>query len=161
MAHWKPKGTSELGTSSGGSNRRNVVSQEKASGGIVSLQTVRRLIQESSAAMGGDEFYELELSEVIDVLLTEDKLPELEDGSGKDWKAFGAVLARGISSEKHMVVDSISLAYPLSPSENNYPLRGENVVIVNYQKKRFYISLLNFYRVSSYLYYYERYYNFG
>ena len=149
MAYSKSKASGDSnngrGGSAGGTNWRNVVSQEKASGGIVSLQTVRGLIQESRAGQSTEEFYELELAEVIDVLLDEDELPELEDGSGKNWEALGAVLARGIVSEKHKTVDSISLAFPLNPNENNYPLRGENVVIVNYMDKRFYTTLINFF----------------
>ena len=149
MAYSKSKASGDSnngrGGSAGGTNWRNVVSQEKASGGIVSLQTVRGLIQESRAGQSTEEFYELELAEVIDVLLDEDELPELEDGSGKNWEALGAVLARGINSEKHKSVDGISLAFPLNPNENNYPLRGENVVIVDYMDKRFYTTLVNFF----------------
>ena len=149
MAYQKSKSSGDSnnsrGGSAGGTNWRNVVSQEKASGGIVSLQTARGLIQESRAQQTTEEFYELELAEVIDVLLDEDELPELEDGSGKNWEALGAVLARGIYSEKHKTVDGISLAFPLNPNENNYPLRGENVVIVDYMDKRFYTTLVNFF----------------
>ena len=49
MAYQKSKSSGDSnnsrGGSAGGTNWRNVVSQEKASGGIVSLQTARGLIQ--------------------------------------------------------------------------------------------------------------------
>jgi len=139
MAYSKSK------SSGGGTNWRPVVSQEKASAPFASLQTVRGLIQESRVQHSTEEFYELELAEVIDVLLDEDELPELEDGSGKNWEALGAVLARETNNELHSPIDNISLAFPLNPHENNYPLRGENVVIVDYMDKRFYTTLVNFF----------------
>ena len=123
-----------------------VVRQERASGGILGFHAVRQLIHEALASYDPPEFYELELAEVMEVILTEDQLPELEDGSGKDWNAMGGVRARGIESQKDQLpVDTLIPIFPLDPNNSTVPIRGEMVILVNFKEKGFYISLLNFF----------------
>jgi hypothetical protein len=123
-----------------------VVRQERASGGILGFHAVRQLIHEALASYDPPEFYELELAEVMEVILTEDQLPELEDGSGKDWNAMGGVRARGIESQRDQLpVDTLIPIFPLHPNNSTVPIRGEMVILINFKEKGFYISLLNFF----------------
>ena len=104
MGYWT-KTPSQYSISS--SNRRPFVDQSKASGKLLRTDTARALIKESEINMGSDEFYEMELAEVMDVILSEDRLPEREDGAGKDWSVMGAVLARTVRSERGRSVDDL------------------------------------------------------
>ena len=140
MGYWRSKSSQN---SVSNSNSRRPFVDQKTSGKLLRTEAARALIKESVVNMGSDEFYELEMAEVIDVILSEDKLPEREDGAGKDWSVMGAVLARTVRSEMGNSVDNLMFALPLDPSERNYPLRGENVVIVDYNGQRFYSSIVN------------------
>jgi hypothetical protein len=144
MGYWKK--SSRTG---GFFGSKPVVQQEKASGKLLGFAPVRSLIQESLVDVGGDEFYELELAEVMEVILTEDQLPELEDGSGKDWNAMGGVLARGFDSQQGQPYDTIKPIFPLDPNNSTVPIRGETVVLVNYLTQGFYISLVNWFNSSN------------
>ena len=121
-----------------------VVRHDKASGGFLGRNAVRQLINEASTGYDPPEFYELELAEVMEVILTEDQLPELEDGSGKDWNMMGGVRARGVKSQRDQLpLDALMPIFPLDPNNSTVPIRGELVILVNFQNKGFYISPLN------------------
>jgi len=131
---------------SGWTGSNPVVRQDKASGGFLGRNSVRQLINEAFTYEFNDtpEFYELELAEVMEVILTEDQLPELEDGSGKNWNMMGGVRARGVKSQRDQLpLDALMPIFPLDPNNSTVPIRGELVILVNFQNKGFYISPLN------------------
>jgi len=146
MAYWgKGKSSRKGGGSIANLHRPTPVHQDKASGGFPTVGKVRSIIKDATPNTRTDEFYELEMAEVIDVILTEDKLPDLEDGSDKDWSVLGTIVARGVISEKDADLDNIIHARPLDPGENCYPLRGEYVIIVEYNGKKFFCNKINLY----------------
>jgi len=123
--------------------RDNSVSQEKASGGVLTSAAIRALIKSSVPNFKDNTFYELEMAEVMGVLLDEKDLPDLADGSGKNWSLMGSISARMINSEKDAPIQNTSTIKSLNPFEQQYPIRGEYVVVVTYNKVQFYISGIN------------------
>ena len=121
------------------SKRPNVVQQEKT-GGLPTTSTVRNLIKEGNVDPKEWEFYELELAEVIEVILREEQLPELEDGSGKDWSKLGTIKPRKLISQENHHINSLSFIPPLDPSEHRWPIRGEYVIIVTFNGQDYYVN---------------------
>jgi hypothetical protein len=141
MAYWG-KGVSKSG---GSLEKRSVVPSQDKTGGLPTQATVRGLIKNLMPNPNENEFYELEQAEVISVLLDEKELPELEDGSGKNWGKLGTAVVRRINSEKNSPIKSLGSVRPLDPDEHRYPIRGESVVVVKYGKEYYYINRINLY----------------
>ena len=81
MAYWSKNSDPSKGKRQPGSAP---VSQDK-SGGLPTTSTVRRMVKGLIPNSSENEFYEMEMGEVIAVHLKESDLPELTDGSDKDW----------------------------------------------------------------------------
>ena len=140
MAYWgknEDAGTTE--------KRPKNTSQENSSGGILTKSAVKQLIKSTIPNFKENLFYELEMAEVISVLLNEEDLPDLSDGSGKDYSLLGSITARMIKSEKDAPIQNTSPIRSLEPREHSYPIRGEYVVVVTYSKERYYINGINLY----------------
>jgi len=140
MAYWgknEDAGTTE--------KRPKNTSQENSSGGILTKSAVKQLIKSTIPNFKENLFYELEMAEVINVLLNEEDLPDLADGSGKDYSLLGSITARMIKSEKDAPIQNTSPIKSLEPREHLYPIRGEYVVVVTYNKERYYINGINLY----------------
>ena len=112
MSYWRAKG--RLG-------KRPVVPAQEKTGGLPKTATVRALIKQALPTLTENEFYELEMAEVISILLDENDLPELEDGSGKDWTKFGTAVVRRINSEQDSPLNSLGSVKPLDPTIYSYP----------------------------------------
>ena len=117
--------------------------QEKATGGILTKGAVKQLIKSAIPNYNENQFYELEMAEVISVLLDDEELPDKTDGTGKDYSLLGSITARMINSEKDTPVQNTSPIRSLEPREHLYPIRGEYVVVVTYNKQQYYISGIN------------------
>ena len=141
MAYWG-KNSSPASKSTG---KRPIVPAQEKTGGLPKTATVRGLIKQSIPNSKENEFYELEMAEVLSVILDEDGLPEKEDGSDKDWKKFGNIIARKVNSERHEKPETLTPIRPLDPFKYSYPLRGEYVIVVNYNGEQFYINNVNFF----------------
>ena len=116
--------------------RNKNIHTDKLSGGIPSTTASRRLAKEVAPDPKGMEFYELEAAEVMDVLITEEQLNDLPDGDGKDWSEMGSIIARMVDSQKNDPMQTLSSIKPLDPTNREYPVRGEYVVLVTYVGKQ-------------------------
>ena len=139
MAYWG-KGSGRPG---GNLGKRPVVPAQEKTGGLPKTATVRALIKQSLPNLKDNEFYELEMAEVISILLDENDLPELEDGSGKDWTKFGTAVVRKINSEVDGPLKGLGSVKPLDPTIYSYPVRGEYVIVARYNQENYYINLVD------------------
>lgn len=118
-------------------------------GGLTSFGSVANLIKNLKS---DSEFYELEVGEVLDVLLTYNDLKEKKpvlssasiSGQETEFKDIGMVKIRLLKSQNGLEEDSCSWYYPLESNIRQYPLKGEYVVCVNYLGMQFYTQTLNF-----------------
>ncbi len=139
MAYWSKSSDPSKGKRQPGSAP---VSQDK-SGGLPTASTVRRMVKGLLPITGESEFYEMEMGEVIAVNLKESDLPELKDGSDKDWSKLGSVSVRMVNSQFDTPLISVGTVKPLFPNSHPLPVRGEYVVVVTFNKQNFYINVLN------------------
>lgn len=107
--------------------------------GITSLGDVYRLQKTREIS---EEFYELEIAEVVEVLLTEEDLPELEDGT-VNYSFIGAIKARAVYSEHGKDKSELTWIYPMDTNIKEYPLKGEYVIVSDYLGQRFYGKKVN------------------
>tara|TARA_B100000287_G_scaffold276509_1_gene260478 strand:- start:437 stop:1717 length:1281 start_codon:yes stop_codon:yes gene_type:complete len=91
------------------------------------------------------DFYELEPVEVKEVLL------DLENWTGPfkdekpDLRYYGAIKGSWIiNKEQQFLPIGDGWILPLDPNIKTYPVRGESVVCVNYLKRTYYTTILNF-----------------
>jgi len=95
------------------------------------------------------KFYELEMAEVVEVHLDENKSSFPKTSEGKPNYAYmGGILARFITSEHGNPVDYLEDCKPLNPNIMTYPLVGEIVYLAQLpgnigNKSRFYFSPFN------------------
>lgn len=139
MAYWSKNSDPSKGKKQSGSAP---VLQEK-SGGLPTASTVRKMIKGMMPSATENEFYEMEMGEVINVILTESELPDLKDGGGKDWSKFGAATVRLVHSEYDSPLSNIGTVRPLFPNSHPYPVKGEYVVVGKFNEQNFYINVLN------------------
>jgi len=139
MSYWSKSSDPSKGKKQSGSPP---VLQEK-SGGLATATTVRKMIKGMTPSATENEFYEMEMGEVISVVLKEPELPDLKDGSGKDWSKFGSAIVRMVNSEKDLPLNNIGSVRPLFANSHSYPVRGEYVVVVRFNEQNFYINVLN------------------
>lgn len=121
--------------------------------------------QTAGAGGGKEEFYELELGVVLDIVLDENHAifaqntqtqttvdvdrwpPDLEgkiaQRTDKDLTWVGRALVRSLVTEKTTNKDELSWAFPLEGNLSEYPLINEVVVLVKYSDKLFYTRKVN------------------
>lgn len=83
------------------------------------------------------EFYELEPSEVVDIILSSDH-PDFEN-----YDDIGKAKIRYVMSENGKDESLLAYAKPMNPNIKDYPLIGEVVIGVNYVGNLFYTQRLN------------------
>ena len=118
-------------------------------GGLTSPGSVANLIKNLKS---DSEFYELEVGEVLDVLLTHKDLEEKKQvssdssvsGQETEFKDIGMIKVRLLKSQNGLLEELCSWYYPLESNIRQYPLKGEYVVCVNYLGMQFYTQTLNF-----------------
>ncbi|MAG28335.1 hypothetical protein CMI47_22650 [Candidatus Pacearchaeota archaeon] len=118
-------------------------------GGLTSFGSVANLIKNLKSE---NEFYELEVGEVLDILLTYEDLKEKKpvlstasiSGQETEFKDIGMAKIRLIKSQNGLEEDMCNWYYPLESNIRQYPLKGEYVVCVNYLGMQFYTQTLNF-----------------
>jgi|TARA_Y100000310_G_scaffold291166_1_gene318919 hypothetical protein len=91
--------------------------------------------------MGGSEFYELEVAEVIECWLDEEDLPLVPNTDKPDWSKYGWILAR-LSVSNGGIDDTVSIR-PLDSNIKEYPYPGEHVIVANYYGENYYTQKLN------------------
>ena len=110
---------------------------DKSGGGIPTNAAVSNKINRETSAPNDWEFYELELAEVMLVYDTEEKIPVGKDGN-KNFTLWGAIKARGQSSEQNTPIDDLQVYFPLNPNITKMPLRNELVITQKYNDVYFY-----------------------
>ena len=114
-------------------------------GGLTSFGSVANMVKNFNEA---SQFYELEVGEVLDVLLTEedllDRQPNVLNNSDSNFTFIGMAKVRLLNSEQGIREEDCSWLYPLEANIKQYPLKGEYVVCVNYLEMKFYTQTLNF-----------------
>ena len=115
------------------------------SGGLSSFTGVANLI---SNLKEPSQFYELEVGEVLDILLTEDDLlerqPNVEDFPDSNFLYIGMCKVRLLNSEQGIPDETLDWAFPLDGNIKTYPLIGEYVIVARYLETRFYSQNVNF-----------------
>ena len=88
-----------------------------------------------------NQFYELELAEVIDIIYDD----EHEDfpSDPKDYSYIGAVKCRLMHSQYNSPDDLCSWVRPLDSNIKQFPVKGEYVVVVDYIGDAYYTNNLN------------------
>lgn len=122
--------------------------------------------QSSGQGSSTNEFYELELGVVLDIVL-DDKHPLFQKGSknhatidsdrwpadledvpalqtDKDLSWIGRALIRPLVSERLTDKDQLLWAYPLENNISEYPLINETVVLVNHKDQLYYTRKVNY-----------------
>jgi len=115
------------------------------SGGLSSFTGVANLI---SNLKEPSQFYELEVGEVLDILLTEEDLlerqPNVEDFPESNFLYIGMCKVRLLNSEQGVPEETLEWAFPLDGNIKTYPLIGEYVIVARYLETRFYSQNVNF-----------------
>lgn len=118
-----------------------------------------------------EEFYELELGVVLDIVLDEnhpifsqgtkqhstidsDHWPEDIEGKAalhtdKDLTWIGRALVRPLTTDKVTNKDKLSWAFPLEGNISEYPLLNEMVVLVKYNDKLYFTRKINYHNWSN------------
>lgn len=122
--------------------------------------------QTAGAGSSKEEFYELELGVVLDIVLDVthpiftqgtqlhtsvdvDRWPADLEGkkaleTDKDLSWIGRALVRPIMSQPYTEKDRLAWAFPLETNLSEYPLVNEQVILVKYGDKLFYTRKVNF-----------------
>jgi hypothetical protein len=120
----------------------------KNSGGSVSIvNNVTSLTNPATSAMinrtnDSAEFYELEIGQVIDIILSADH-PKYEKNSVQD--NIGVAFIRLTESQKNVQDNMLTIAYPLDSTFKKYPTLNELVIVVKYLNVWFYDNVLNYF----------------
>jgi hypothetical protein len=114
-------------------------------GGLTSFSSVANMVKNLNEP---EKFYELEIGEVLDVLLTEEDLlerqPNVENNAESNFGYIGMIKVRLINSEQGKPENDCGWVYPLDSNIKQLPVRGEYVVCMSYMNIRFYTQTLNF-----------------
>ena len=117
----------------------------KNRGGAKTKRTSTIRLGSSHDSYGTDipdnQFYELELAEVIDIIYND----EHEDfpSDPKDYSTIGSAKVRLMSSQYNNPDDLCGYVKPLDSNIKQYPLKGEYVVVVEYIGDLYYTQNLN------------------
>ena len=121
----------------------------KNSGGNVNIANhITSLINASTSALVSKgtndtaEFYELEIGQVIDIILSESHA-KYEKSTVQD--NLGAAYIRLTESQKNVQNDAVILAFPLDSTFKKYPVLNELVIVVKYMNIWFYDNVLNYF----------------
>tara|TARA_R100000479_G_C6329802_1_gene181020 strand:- start:169 stop:636 length:468 start_codon:yes stop_codon:yes gene_type:complete len=115
------------------------------SGGLSSFTGVANLVSNLTEP---EKFFELEVGEVLDILLTEDDLlerqPGVEDFPDSNFLYIGMCKVRLVNSEQGVPEETLEWAFPLDGNIKTYPLIGEYVIVARYLETRYYSQNVNF-----------------
>ncbi len=114
-------------------------------GGLTSFGSVANMVKNLNEP---EKFYELEIGEVLDVLLTEDDLlerqPGVENNVESNFGYIGMIKVRLVNSEQGRPANDCGWCYPLDSNIKQVPVIGEYVVCMTYMNVKYYTQTLNF-----------------
>jgi hypothetical protein len=122
-------------------NSENIKDLQYSKQGFTTEKEVADLIQERFSDVS--KFYEMEVAEVVDVILSKDELPDVFDEDYQpewdelDYSYIGYIKARMINSEAGKASPDLKWLRPLDTNIKEYPLKGEYVVVVSHFHRQF------------------------
>ena len=112
------------------------------SGGLPNLSQIHNSLAGVEQRLRSTEFYELEATEVIDVILNEEDLPLEADGT-PTYSLIGAIKGRMVNSQHKQPESRLGWIQPLDTNIKQYPLIGEYVIVGRYLGRYYYAQTIN------------------
>ena len=112
------------------------------SGGLPNLSQIHNSLAGVEQRLRSTEFYELEATEVIDVILDEADLPVEEDGT-PTYSLIGAIKGRMVNSQHKQPESRLGWIQPMDANIKQYPLIGEYVIVGRYLGRYYYSQTIN------------------
>ena len=112
------------------------------SGGLPNLSQIHNSLAGVEQRLRSTEFYELEATEVIDVILDEADLPVEEDGT-PTYSLIGAIKGRMVNSQHKQPESRLGWIQPMDANIKQYPLIGEYVIVGRYLGRYYYAQTIN------------------
>ena len=94
------------------------------SGGLPNLNQIHNSLAGVEQRLRSTEFYELEATEVIDVILNEEDLPLEADGT-PTYSLIGAIKGRMVNSQHKQPESRLGWIQPMDANIKQYPIIGE------------------------------------
>ena len=112
------------------------------SGGLPNLSQIHNSLAGVEQRLRSTEFYELEATEVIDVILNEEDLPLEADGT-PTYSLIGAIKGRMVNSQHKQPESRLGWIQPMDANIKQYPLIGEYVIVGRYLGRYYYTQTVN------------------
>ena len=112
------------------------------SGGLPNLSQIHNSLAGVEQRLRSTEFYELEATEVIDVILNEEDLPLEADGT-PTYSLIGAIKGRMVNSQHKQPENRLGWIQPLDANIKQYPIIGEYVIVGRYLGRYYYTQTVN------------------
>ncbi len=112
------------------------------SGGLPNLNQVYNSLAGVEHRLRSTEFYELEATEVIDVIFDEADLPLEADGT-PTYSLVGAIKGRMVNSQHKQPESRLGWIQPMDANIKQYPLIGEYVIVGRYLGRYYYAQTIN------------------
>jgi|TARA_Y100000296_G_scaffold15011_1_gene17610 hypothetical protein len=111
-------------------------------GGLPNLSQIHNSLAGVEQRLRSTEFYELEATEVIDVILNEEDLPLEADGT-PTYSLIGAIKGRMVNSQHKQPESRLGWIQPMDANIKQYPLIGEYVIVGRYLGRYYYAQTIN------------------
>ena len=112
------------------------------SGGLPNLSQIHNSLAGVEQRLRSTEFYELEATEVIDVIFDEADLPLEADGT-PTYSLVGAIKGRMVNSQHKQPESRLGWIQPMDANIKQYPLIGEYVIVGRYLGRYYYAQTIN------------------
>ena len=111
-------------------------------GGLPNLSQIHNSLAGVEQRLRSTEFYELEATEVIDVIFDEADLPLEADGT-PTYSLVGAIKGRMVNSQHKQPESRLGWIQPMDANIKQYPLIGEYVIVGRYLGRYYYAQTIN------------------
>ena len=112
------------------------------SGGLPNLSQIHNSLAGVEQRLRSTEFYELEATEVIDVIIDEADLPLEADGT-PTYSLIGAIKGRMVNSQHKQPESRLGWIQPMDANIKQFPLIGEYVIVGRYLGRYYYAQTIN------------------
>ncbi len=112
------------------------------SGGLPNLSQIHNSLAGVEQRLRSTEFYELEATEVIDVIFDEADLPLEADGT-PTYSLIGAIKGRMVNSQHKQPESRLGWIQPMDANIKQYPIIGEYVIVGRYLGRYYYAQTIN------------------
>ena len=111
-------------------------------GGLPNLSQIHNSLAGVEQRLRSTEFYELEATQVIDVIFVEADLPLEADGT-PTYSLIGAIKGRMVNSQHKQPENRLGWIQPMDENIKQYPLIGEYVIVGRYLVRYYYAETIN------------------